>query len=111
METTYSHLSGDDHVQRAEEAWGIREPENDSPLTPDVCDVCGNPLNPDAKACSRCGTIYTPDAKSAQDMMEELALEGMREAKDEKEASAVKEFRQFLKANPEQAVEILSEEL
>ena len=111
METTYSHLSGDDHVQRAEEAWGIREPENDSPLTPDVCDVCGNPLNPDAKACSRCGTIYTPDAKSAQDMMEELALEGMREAKDEKEANAVEDFRKFLKENPEQAVEILSDEL
>jgi integrase/recombinase XerD len=111
METTYSHLSGDDHVQRAEEAWGIREPESSSPLTPDVCEVCKNPLEPEAKACSKCGTVYTPDAKSAQELVEEMALEGMREAQDDKEAEAVKEFRAFLKENPEQAVEILSEEL
>lgn len=71
METTYSHLSGDDHVQRAEEAWGIREPDEESPLTPDICNVCGNPLEQNAKACARCGTIYTPDAKSAEDQMQE----------------------------------------
>ncbi|WP_206022069.1 site-specific integrase [Salarchaeum sp. JOR-1] len=71
METTYSHLSGDDHVQRAEEAWGIREPENDSPLTPDVCDVCGNSLAPDAKACSRCGNVFTPDAQAAQEQIQD----------------------------------------
>jgi hypothetical protein len=70
METTYSHLSGDDHIQRAEEAWGIREPENDSPLTPEVCDVCGNPLGPSAKACERCGTVFTPDAKSVQEQID-----------------------------------------
>jgi hypothetical protein len=44
-------------------------------------------------------------------MMEELALEGMRAASDEEEAKAVREFRQFLKEKPEQAVEILSDEL
>jgi integrase len=111
METTYSHLSGDDHVQRAEEAWGIREPEDDSPFTPDVCEVCKNPLDPDAKACSRCGTVYTPDAQSAQQMVEEMALEGMRAAKDDNEAEAVKQFRTFLKENPDKAVDIMQEKL
>jgi integrase len=71
METTYSHLSGDDHVQRAEEAWGIRDPEEESPLTPDVCNVCGNPLDPNAKACARCGTVYTPDAQSVQEQIQQ----------------------------------------
>lgn len=66
METTYSHLSGDDHTRRAEEAFGLREPEDDSPLTPDVCDVCGNSLGPNAKACPRCGNVFTPDAQQAQ---------------------------------------------
>ena len=111
METTYAHLSGEDHVQRAEEAFGIREPEEESPLTPDICKVCSNPLEPEAKACSRCGTVYTPDAKSAQEMVEELALSGMRAAKDDQEADAVDDFRQSLKDNPEQAVRILREEL
>lgn len=64
METTYAHLSGDDHVKRAEAGWGIREPDDDSPLTPEVCTVCSNPLPPNAKACARCGTVYTPDARS-----------------------------------------------
>ncbi|MFC7059165.1 tyrosine-type recombinase/integrase [Halovenus salina] len=95
METTYAHLSGDDHVQRAEEAWGLREPENESPLTPEVCEVCSNPLDPGAKACSRCGTVYTPDAKSAQELVEEMALDGMRAADDNLEADAVKTFRDF----------------
>jgi len=111
MEVTYSHLSGDDHVRRAEEAWGIRDPEDDSPLTPEVCEVCGNPLEPNAKACSRCGTVYTPDAKSAQEMVEKIALDGMREAEDEMEADAVEQFREYLKNNPEEAVAILQEEL
>lgn len=111
METTYSHLSGDDYVRRAEEAWGIREPDDVSPFTPDICEVCKNPLEPNAKACSRCGTVYTPDAQSAQEMVEEMALEGMRTAQDENEAKAVKQFRTFLKENPEDAVDILSERL
>jgi integrase/recombinase XerD len=79
METTYAHLSGDDHVQRAEEAWGIREPDNDSPLTPDVCNVCNNPMDPEDKACSRCGAVYTPDAKSAQDRIQEDIKESYKE--------------------------------
>jgi len=111
METTYSHLSGDDHVKRAEEAWGIREVEDNSPLTPEVCTICGSPLEPDAKACSKCGTVYTPDAQSAQNLVDDLAIEGMREAEDETESDAVEHFRQYLKDNPEEAVEILREEL
>jgi len=67
METTYSHLSGDDHVERAEEAFGIREPEDDSPLTPEVCPTCGHNLEPAAKACARCGAVFTPDAEGPTD--------------------------------------------
>lgn len=67
METTYAHLSGDDHVEHAEAAWGIRDPEEESPLAPDVCTVCSNPMEANAKACPRCGTVYTPDARSVLD--------------------------------------------
>lgn len=79
METTYSHLSGDDHVKRAEEAFGLREPEDNSPLTPDVCDVCGHNLDPNAKACSRCGNVFTPDARAAEEQIETQVREANRE--------------------------------
>jgi len=69
METTYSHLSDEDHIRAAEEAAGIREPEEESSLSPDVCH-CGEPLPQGAKACPRCGTVYTPDAKSAQEQID-----------------------------------------
>lgn len=88
METTYSHLSGDDHVKRAEEAWGIREPEDESPLTPDVCNVCGNPLDPSAKACSQCGTVFTPDAKTAEEQIEQGLKEDYRDT-DPKDADTM----------------------
>jgi len=70
MNTTYSHLSNSDYIQKAEEAFGIREEEDESPMTPDHCDVCREPLSPGAKACSNCGEVFTPDAKSAQDQIQ-----------------------------------------
>lgn len=70
METTYAHLSGDDHVRKAEEAWGIREEVEDSPFTPDMCPTCRSPLAPSDKACSHCGLVLTPDALAVKDQIE-----------------------------------------
>lgn len=107
METTYSHLSGDDHVQRAEEAWGIREPENDSPLSPDVCNVCGNALEPNAKACARCGTVYTPDARGAQEQMEEQVREQKDDAETLDEYKDADTIAQALDDDPKLAAELM----
>jgi integrase len=66
METTYSHLSGDKHTDRAEVAAGLKEPDEEtSTLTPKVCE-CGTQNPPDSKACHNCGIMFTPDAKQAQ---------------------------------------------
>ena len=65
METTYSHLSDEDHIRAAEVAAGIRDAEEQSTLSPDICH-CGEPLPDAAAACPRCGTVYRPDAKTAQ---------------------------------------------
>jgi len=110
METTYAHLSDEDYIKNAEIGAGLREPDNESSLTPEICH-CGEPLPEEAKACPRCGTVYTPDAKTAQEKVEDLSLQGMREADDGEEANAVEDFREYLKSNPEEAVEILREEL
>ncbi|MCU4718888.1 tyrosine-type recombinase/integrase [Halapricum hydrolyticum] len=107
METTYSHLSGDDHVKRAEEAWGIREPEEESILTPDVCKVCGNPLEPNAKACSRCGTVYTPDANEAQNQMEEQAQEAKERADTLEEYKDADKIAQAIDDDPKLAAELM----
>lgn len=71
MDTTYAHLSGGDHVKRAEAAFGIREPEDESTLTPELCPTCGHNLSPTAKACERCGAVFTPDAQHAQQSIQQ----------------------------------------
>ena len=78
METTYAHLSDDDVIKAAEEGAEIREPEEESSLTPEICH-CGEPLPPNAKACPRCGTVYTPDARSAEEKMAEDVKQDYRE--------------------------------
>jgi integrase len=111
METTYAHLSEQDHIDHAEHKVGIKKPDKESPLTPASCPRCGEPLPSDAKACAKCGMVFTPDAHATHELIDDLALEGMREAELEEEQDAVEEFQAFLKQNPEKAVEILRDEL
>jgi integrase len=112
LETTYRHLTDEDRIQAVEEEAGFRDPEEEtSPFTPPACPTCDEPLADNAKACPRCGEVFTPDAKASQEKIDDLALRGMREAKDTGEANAVENFRQFLKDNPEKAVDILQDEL
>jgi integrase len=112
METTYAHLSGQDHIDHAEVKMGLKErKQQNSPLTPSTCPRCDEPLSDDAKACAKCGQVFTPDAYAAKDMIDDIALDGMREAENKDEADAVEKFRKFLKENPEDAVDILRDEL
>ena len=70
METTYRHLSDEDAVEHADAKYEGREPETESPLTPEKCPTCGEIMDPNAKACSACGTVFTPDAKSVEDKID-----------------------------------------
>ena len=84
METTYAHLSDEDHIERVEVAAGKREPsEDDSPLTPDVCNVCGESLPPQAKACPGCGSVYAPDARDAQEQVQDQMKESYKQTDPE----------------------------
>lgn len=71
METTYAHLSGDDHVARAAEAWGIREPEDESPHTPDA-KATQEQLAADMKQVYRESDPVDPDTKEKIDKPDEL---------------------------------------
>jgi len=109
METTYAHLSNQDHIDHAEVQVGIKEPEDNSPLTPPSCPRCGEILPSAAKACSSCGMLITPDAQASIDVVNETSVEGMRKSEDKKEAEAVETLRDFLTNNPEAAIEIVEE--
>jgi hypothetical protein len=71
METTYRHLTDEDTIEHAQAKREGREPETESPLTPQVCPTCQTELSPDARACERCGTVFTPDAKSAEEQIQD----------------------------------------
>ncbi len=71
MERTYAHITDDDYIEKAEVARGLREPEEENPLTPPVCDGCGEPLDGDWKSCPYCGLTYSPDAREVEEQMQE----------------------------------------
>ena len=100
METTYSHLTADDHISKAEVGAGIKEPEEESTLTPDICPTCYENLSPTAKACPSCGEIFTPDAKATQNKIEDSMYEAKGEVEGEEE-EAVDKLRDLIKENPE----------
>lgn len=83
METTYQHLTDEDHIKDAEIDFGVREEEDASPFTPPVCPTCGDNLSPNAKACEGCGTVFTPDAAQAQEEIDDQIKNSYREADPE----------------------------
>lgn len=82
METTYAHLSDEDYIRKAEKAFGMRDEDNEEfDPSPEICDVCREPLPPGAKACSNCGEVFSLDAKHSQNIL----TEKLREKKEEAE--------------------------
>ncbi|QAY20188.1 tyrosine-type recombinase/integrase [Halorubrum ezzemoulense] len=100
MESTYSHLTADDHISKAEVGAGIKEKEEAETLTPDICPTCYKNLDPGDKACSSCGEIFAPDAKAAKDKIDDDVYEDKGEAENEEE-SALDQFKSLIEENPE----------
>jgi integrase/recombinase XerD len=72
METTYSHLTDNDAIVAIEEAAGLRDEEDTSPLTPPECPTCHEPLRPTARFCDACGAgPFGPDQAQLQQEFEE----------------------------------------
>lgn len=103
MESTYSHLTDEDHIQEARKsAKGVgQEPQKDKgSLTPEVCPTCDENLPPAAKACPGCGMVFTPDAKQTQEQIQEDMYEAKGEAEGEEE-EALDTLKGLIKDNPE----------
>ncbi|WP_080507154.1 MULTISPECIES: site-specific integrase [Halorubrum] len=107
METTYQHLTDEDHIRAAREGSDAgRDPEpKEGSLTPETCPTCSEPLPPAAKACSRCGQVFAPDARAAKETVENVVHEGAKAAESDAEREAIDAVRGYLKENPEVAAE------
>lgn len=79
MERTYAHLTDEDYIKDAEVQFGIREPDDENPLTPPVCDGCGEPLDGDWKSCPYCGLTYSPDAREVEEEIQDDVKESYKE--------------------------------
>ncbi|MCU4718987.1 site-specific integrase [Halapricum hydrolyticum] len=101
METTYQHLSDEDHIKEAEIATGRREEEDTSPLTPQVCPTCKEQLKPNAKACPSCGTVFAPDAKQAQEQIEDSVQDAKDDADSLQEHKDLDRVERLIRENPE----------
>jgi len=99
MSSTYSHLTAEDHITKAEVGAGIKEPDEQSTLTPDICPTCYENLPENAKACPSCGEVFTPDAQSVKDRMEEDIYESKSETEGEEE-EALDKLRDLINENP-----------
>lgn len=109
METTYSHLTDEDHIKDAEIDFGVRDEEDESPFTPPVCMTCGDNLAPDDKACGGCGTVYTPDAHTAQEQIDKNMRQGNREAApDDEEAHDELDALEQIVSDPETLAKALN---
>lgn len=108
METTYSHLSGGDHIDRAQVGAGLKD-ESDierNPDVPEVCRGCGNPLSPDAAACEKCGIRFRA---TVRDDVEDDMWEDKGEAEGDEE-EAIDKLKRLLRENPELYDELKSDE-
>lgn len=82
LEETYSHIFEDDHIRKAEEALGYREPEQRAPLTPDICPTCGEHLDEHWTSCPNCQDEFGPGqeieqaAREVEEKGTDLALRG-----------------------------------
>lgn len=72
METTYQHLTDEDHINaaRRKTSSGRDAEEKEGALTPETCPTCKENLPPQAKACPNCGQVFTPDAQGTKQQIE-----------------------------------------
>lgn len=88
LEETYFNILDVDHAQKAEEAAGLEDPEeNAEDLAPEACPFCDYTLPPEPKACPRCGNVLTADAQDVQQEVQQdvgaaKALSALEESSD-----------------------------
>ena len=93
LETTYSHVTNDDYVRKAEEQLGYREPADAGSLTPETCPTCGEILQDHWRRCPACGEIFGPELEQLADETETASNGALGEALDNDEPLSSEERR------------------
>lgn len=103
METTYQHLTDEDHINaaRAQSSAGREPDEPEGALTPETCPTCRENLPPNAKACSNCGQVFTPDARSAKEQIDRASEERKAEADSLDAYQLIDQLQRLKDENPE----------
>jgi len=101
MQTTYAHLSGEDHKEKAEVAAGLRDEDEESSLTPDHCKVCDEPLAPYAKVCPRCETEYSPATRKVEELFNNAVYESKGGTEDEQMEDEIDRLHRLMRTQPE----------
>lgn len=97
MEETYAHLSDDDYIKAARQAFGSDEEADESPLTPQICSNCGANVSDGDKACADCGTVFTPDANAVRSDANSL----VSEIEDSEMADVLSRVIEDVRENPD----------
>jgi integrase len=112
METTYSHIKTERHVERAEVAAGTKdEPEHDdNTLTPIQC-TCGADNPPGSVSCANCGINFRADAREAQETIEESihVTKGQTAAAGDEKAEDATDLARDLLDDPEVKQAVMQE--
>lgn len=98
FETTYQHLTDEDQIVKARDAMGLTEEDTDQTWTPEECDVCGELLHPDSKACPNCGSVIAPDARA---IVNQKADEEKQTSASLEDVGAAELAKALVEKNPE----------
>jgi len=111
METTYQHLTDKEYQDKAEEAIGVKQPEESNTLTPNICPVCDYQLQSEWKTCPNCGSVFSPEAKEVKEQVESDLWQSKGQAETEKQEAGVDTLQEALKDNPEKVLQSAIEEM
>jgi integrase len=105
METTYSHIAGEEHNQAFGSAFGPFDTDDDAPPPWDTtCNTCNCVLAPGEDVCSACGTERGPTPWDSPEPKDDLSA-------DETALKAVQAIQSIMQASddPEGASEALND--
>lgn len=103
LEKTYMNILEVDFAQMAEEAAGVKSPEQpEDHVSPEVCPWCDRgPLPKDAKSCPWCMNLLGPDALKAQEERKADVREAKDETDDIERYKKLDQLERILDDNPE----------
>lgn len=107
LETVYRHLSDDDYIDNAKEAYGVSEPEQESPLTPPVCVRCDEPLSGDWQSCPYCGYDYMGSEVTESDVKDSI-FDSATQEDSEADSDDLQTFKRLVDEHPEELQKLLS---